>query len=147
MSSTSNPLIEYVENQIAFVKRMGLKVLKMEKGQVKLFGPLAGNENHIGSMYAGALFTVAEIIGGAICLSTFDMNRYFPIVKKMTITYLRPAQSDVSVEIALPPEEITRITDDVSASGKAEFILNSEVRDAAGKPVAACEGVYQLRLR
>jgi hypothetical protein len=59
---------ELVERKIAFVERMGLRVMDLISGYVKLMAPLRGNENHIGSMYAGALFTLAEMPGG--CFDT-----------------------------------------------------------------------------
>ena len=32
-------------------------------------------------MYAGVLFTVAEVIGGVMAAVTFDMSRFLPLVK------------------------------------------------------------------
>ena len=55
----------FTEEKIDFVKRSGLKAEVLEPGRVCLRMPLQGNQNHIGSMYAGALFTLAEIPGGA----------------------------------------------------------------------------------
>jgi hypothetical protein len=40
-------------------------------------------------------FTVAEIPGGALFLSSFDTSKYFPIVKALNIAFLKPAKSDV----------------------------------------------------
>ena len=65
---------QFTEDKIAFVKRMNLKAEVLEPGFVRLRVPLAGNENHIGSMYAGALFTLAEIPGGALFLTSFDAS-------------------------------------------------------------------------
>lgn len=65
--------------------------------------PGAGNENHIGSMYAGALFTLAEIPGGALFLTSFDSARFYPIVKEMTLRFRRPAKGDIRVEARLMP--------------------------------------------
>ncbi|MFO6380284.1 thioesterase, partial [Pseudomonas aeruginosa] len=40
------------EEKIAFVQRSGLRAEVLEPGYVRLRMPGAGNENHIGSMYA-----------------------------------------------------------------------------------------------
>ena len=82
MEFTPETVRELVEKKIAFVERMGLKVLELMPGSVKLMAPLRGNENHIGSMYAGALFTLAEIPGGALILATFDPTRCYPLIKR-----------------------------------------------------------------
>ncbi len=51
----------FVEKPFAFVERSGIEAVELEPRHIKLKMPLKGNENHFGSMYAGALFTLAEI--------------------------------------------------------------------------------------
>ena len=137
---------QFIETGIPFVKRMGLKVLELAAGRVKLAAPLDGNENHIGSMYAGALFTLAEIPGGALFLTSFDARRFFPVVKEMAIRFRRPALGDVTVEMRLSAEEIARISAEAERKGKAEFQLTGEIKDADGVMVAESRGLYQIRL-
>jgi acyl-coenzyme A thioesterase PaaI-like protein len=134
-----------LEEGITFVKNAGLEVVELKRGYVKCRMPMAHNGNHIGTMYAGALFTVAEIPGGALFLSSFEMGRYYPIVKELNMRFLKPAKSDVTVEIMLPEERIAAIQAEADAQGKAEFILEGELKDAAGIVVAASRGVYQIR--
>lgn len=135
----------YLEKGLAFVERMGLQALDLEPRRVKLLAPLRGNENHIGSMYAGALFTLAEMPGGALFLTTFDTAKYYPVVKEMTIQFLRPAKSDVAVELSMTEEEARRIEAEASDKGKAEFILEAELKNDVGEVVARTRGVYQIR--
>lgn len=87
---------QFTEDKIAFVKRMNLKAEVLEPGFVRLRVPLAGNENHIGSMYAGALFTLAEIPGGALFLTSFDASQFYPIVKEMNLRFRRHRMLQVS---------------------------------------------------
>ena len=86
---------QLTEEQIAFVKRSGLKAEVLEPGFVRLYMPLHGNQNHIGSMYAGALFTLAEIPGGALFLTSFDAQRFYPIIREMNLRFRRPAMGDI----------------------------------------------------
>lgn len=141
----AQPAIRMLEKGIAFVERTGLKVGLLERGHVVCRMPFAGNSNHIGTLYAGALFTCAEIPGGALFLSTFDPAKCFPIVKSLDLKFLKPATSDVSIDIRLDDAEIARIETDLAAHGKAEFVLTGELTDAAGVVVAQSHGVYQLR--
>ena len=134
-----------LENGIKFVANCGLKVVELRRGYVKCSVPFAGNGNHIGTMYAGALFTCAEIPGGALFLSSFDMTRYYPIVKALDLKFLKPAKADVSIEIALSEERIAAISAEADASGRAEFILDGELKTADGTVVASSHGVYQIR--
>lgn len=135
----------FIEKPFAFVERMGLKAEVLEPRYVRLRAPLAPNVNHIGGMYAGALFTLAEIPGGALYLTTFDITRYYPVVKEMTIRFRRPAQTDVTIEVAMSREDVQRITAEADEKGKAEFILEGEVKDMNGVVVAVSRGTYQIR--
>lgn len=135
------------EEQIAFVKRTGLKAEVLEPGHVRLRMPLAGNENHIGSMYAGALFTLAEIPGGALFLTSFDAERFYPIVKSLNLRFLRPATGDIRVEARLQTDDIERLQAEADRHGKADYPLQLQLMADDGSVVAESEATYQLRRR
>ena len=145
MPLTPEQMKAFIEAPFAFVERIGLSARILERGRVRLAVPLAGNGNHIGTMYAGALFTLAEIPGGALYLTSFDTERFYPVVKEMTLKFLKPVTTDATVEIRLDDAAIDRIQAEAATCGKAEFILEGEIQDAAGQVVAASRGVYQLR--
>jgi len=145
MELTTERMKSLIEKFFPFVERMGMKVLAIEPRMVKLSVPLHGNENHIESMYAGALFTIAEIPGGALFLSTFDVSRFYPVVKEMTIKFVKPAKTDVTVEMVMSVSEAKRIEAEAEKNGKAEFVLEGEVKDANGEVVSVSRGIYQLR--
>lgn len=134
-----------LETGIKFVQNSGLKVVELRRGYVKCLMPFAGNGNHIGTMYAGSLFTVAEIPGGALFLSSFDTARYVPIIKEMTMRFQKPAKGDVTIEVSLDDAKISAISADADANGKAEFVLEGQIKTADGTVVASSHGVYQLR--
>jgi acyl-coenzyme A thioesterase PaaI-like protein len=135
----------FTEEKIDFVKRSGLKAEELLSGFVRLRMPLAGNQNHIGTLYAGALFTLAEIPGGALFLTSFDVQRFYPLIKEMNLRFRRPATSDISVEARLGTEEIERIQSEAEREGKAEYRLELQLKDADGQVVAETSALYQLR--
>jgi len=135
----------FTEEKIDFVKRSGLKAEELLPGYVRLRMPLAGNQNHIGTLYAGALFTLAEIPGGALFLTSFDVQRFYPLIKEMNLRFRRPATSDISVEARLDAEEIERIQNEAEREGKAEYRLELQLKDADGQVVAETSALYQLR--
>lgn len=147
MPLPSELIRQLTEEHIAFVRRSGLKAEVLEPGHVRLRMPLAGNENHVGSMYAGALFTLAELPGGVLALTSFDSQRFYPIVKEASLRFLRPAGSDVRVEARLSAEELARIAEEAMVKGKAEYRLELALTDEAGLLVAQSDAVYQLRSR
>ena len=132
---------------IPFAERSGLDLIEFERGRVKMLMPLESNINHVGTMYAGALFTLAEIPGGALFISAFDMTKYFPIVAEMNIKFLKPATTDITVEANLSEEEIQRISEEAETNGKSVFNLELELKDTDDQVVATTTGVYQARSR
>jgi len=127
------------------IARTGIKVVALRERYGKLLMPLQGNTNHVGIMYAGSLFTIGEITGGIIHGVTFDIARFYPIVKEITIRFLSPALTDVTVEVALGEAEAASIQEMAELSGKADFRLELELKDTAGKVVAVVQGLWQIR--
>ena len=134
-----------IEQGIPFVGRTEVKVLAMEPGYVKMMMPLQPNLNHVGTMYAGALFTLAELPGGAMFLTTFDASRFYPLVKGMDIKFLKPAATDITVEIRLNPDDAARIQEIANEVGKADYEWECELKDANGQVVCVSSNRYQLR--
>lgn len=133
------------ENTFPFVTRCGVRVLELERGYCKMLMPFEPNINHVGMMYAGALYTIAELPGGVIYLTSFDTSKYYPIVKDMQIRFRRPAMGDVTVSVRVSEEEIARIEAATEQHGKCDFEWDVEIRDGKDEVVALTHNVYQLR--
>lgn len=125
-----------------FVENTGIDLLEFGRGRAKLMMPLEGNVNHVGMMYAGALFTLAEIPGGTLFGSAFDTKRFYPIVGELSIRYLKPAMGDVFVIAELANDEIERVTADLETKGRAKYVLDLELTDADGTVLATTSGTY-----
>ena len=135
----------WLESALPPAHKMGVTALEVRPGYAKTAVPLEGNGNHFGSIYAGVLFTVAEIIGGALAVASFDTSAFYPLVKDLRITFTKPARTDVTAEASLTAGEIARIAAEADANGKADYALDAVVADAAGVVVATTHGLYQLR--
>lgn len=134
-----------VRAMIPIMGAMELTVVDARRGHAAAEIPAGPNVNHFGAMYAGSLFTVAEMLGGVLGFNTFDLDGFVPIVKSLEIKFLKPASTRVRAAASLNEDEIARIEADARANGKAEFVLTAEITDEAGTVVAATEGVYQVR--
>src|SRR5690554_2530185 len=129
---------------IPFAPRNGFSVEEMRPGYVRAKIKLKGNKNHFGSLYAGAYFLVAEIPGGVMAL--FDLGpAYTPILKEMTLQFLEPANSDVTVEFSLSEEQVAAIRADADATGRAKFVLEGTLTDQEGNHVANSIAHYRVR--
>jgi acyl-coenzyme A thioesterase PaaI-like protein len=130
---------------IPIAHKMGIRVVEARPGYAAATVPVEGNGNHFGVIYAGVQFTVAEILGGIIALSTFDTEKYFPLVKNVDIKFVGMARSELRAEAALDDETISRIEAEAAEKGKSDFTLDATVTDADGRTVASTRGLYQLR--
>jgi len=147
--SLAPDLVEKLKTMLAetvpFAARTGVEVLEIDERYVKMRMPFAPNVNHVGMMYAGALFTLAELPGGAIFATSFDTSRYYPIVKDMQIRFRRPAMTDVTVEVRISAEQAQEIQARADRDGKTDYSWECELRDAGGEVVAISRNLYQLR--
>lgn len=134
-----------IEHAIPVAYRMGVHFVDVGPGYAVAEVPFEGNGNHFGAMYAGVLFTVGEVLGGALSMASFDNSRYYPLVKSLTIDFLKPSGSRVRAFTRLDDEEIARVAADADAHGKGEFQLVAELEDEAGIIVARTTGTYQIR--
>jgi len=132
-------------NSIEAIRRTGIQVVALREGYAKMLMPLQGNVNHVGMMYAGSLFTLGEFSGGIIYGAAFNVEKFYPIVKEVTIRFSRPALTDVTLEVAMTPDEARRIQDACDRDGKCNFALSLEIKDAAGEVAALVTGTWQLR--
>lgn len=129
---------------IPFAPRNGFSVEEVGPGYVRATIRLKGNKNHFGSLYAGAYFLVAEIPGGVLTL--FDLGpSYIPILKEMTLQFLQPANSDVTVEFSLAAETVDAIRAEADLTGRAAFSLEGQLYDAEGNHVATSIAHYRVR--
>ena len=125
-----------------FVERAGLKVVHAERGRAVMYLPFEPNINHVNMVYAGALFTVAEVPGGVLFGSAFDLTKYYPVVGEMSIRFRSPAWGAVMVDARMTDDEIARVDADLAAKGRAKWVLDQEVVDEKGTVVATTSATY-----
>lgn len=104
--------------------------------------------NHIASVHAGALFTVAEAASGAAMMAAFGdlvAAGARPLVRKSEIRYLRIARG-VIVADAVPAEPAEAIRARLAEAGKADFAVAVVLTDPTGLAVAEMDVTWNLRL-
>ncbi len=127
------------------IKRTGMSVISLKDRYGKLLMPLAGNGNHVGIMYAGSLFTLGEVTGGIIPAVAFDIKRFYPIVKEVTIKFVAPAMTDVTIECSITEDEAESVQAAAEENGKADFVMDLEIKDVNEKVVSIVKGTWQIR--
>ena len=130
---------------IPILDAMGLEVVELTPTSAAARIPAEPNVNHFGAMYAGSLFTVAEVLGGLMA-GFMDVPGGLPLVKRLEIDFTRPAMTAVTARTTLSDEDFDRIQAEAIAHGKSNYELICEVTDEAGTVVARTHGYYQMRV-
>ena len=141
----SEAVTEIIRRTVPILGEMGIEVVESRPGRAVALLPFGPNRNHVGTTYAGSLFSVAEVLGGILALSSFTLEGYAPVVKSLSINYLRPALGDVHATVEMTEEEIARVLSEAAADGKSNYEIAATVTDANGVIVATTVGQYQLR--
>lgn len=136
---------EFVHQSVPAIGRLGVVVEEIGAGSVVLRVPIAGNANHMGTMYAGALFALAELPGGLLPLAALEPGRYTPIVTTMEVAFVAAARTDITLSARMDPAELAELARRVDADGMAEFTLDLHGEDANGRTVITSRAHYQLR--
>src|SRR6202012_4478920 len=113
MTADANELVDMMNgalgSTIPIAHKMGVKVVEARRGFAATTVAAEGNGNHFGVIYAGVLFTVAEVLGGIIPLVPFENTKSFPLVKNLDIQFSAMAKPDGRAEAGLDDEAIARI--------------------------------------
>ena len=135
----------FLEKAVRVIHETGVKITELQDRYAKIVMPFEHNINHVGIMYGGSLFILAEFSGGVIYYVSFDLEKFYPIVKEVSIKYKRPATSDVTLEVQLSEEEVREIQEAAEIQGKKDWIMDLELKDAQGQVCCIVHGTWQLR--
>lgn len=127
---------------IPIVGAMGLEILHAERGRCVVRLPFEPNINHVNMVYAGSIFTLAEVPGGVLFAGAFDTARYYPIVGEMKVRFAKPATTSLLVDARMTDDEIATATAELEAKGRTKWTLEQEVIDESGDVVARTSAVY-----
>ncbi|MGC9977214.1 MAG: YiiD C-terminal domain-containing protein [Syntrophales bacterium] len=145
ISDEYRELVYYLEKAIKIIEKMGMRILDFKKQSVKIMLPKEPNINHIGTVYAGSLFSLADFAAGVLFYSAFDIRKYYPVLKELTITFKRPVTTDITVETLLTPEQAEGIKKIADETGKADWTLNLEAKDEQGNVCCIARANLQMR--
>ncbi len=145
ISDEYKDLVGYLEKTIKIVEIMGMRILDLEKRSVRIMLPKEPNVNHVGTVYAGSLFSLADFAGGILFFASFDYKKYYILLKEMTIAFKKPATTDITVEASLTPEQVHGVRKIADEAGKADWPLDFELKDEQGNVCCIVHGNFQLR--
>ncbi len=131
--------------KIPYTLPMGMVVERAASGEVEMTLPDAtGNQNMVGIVHAGALYTLGETVAGlAAGLDTLD--KAFPLARRAEIRYLRPARGAIRGSATVAPSDSERVLREIDSAGRSELSVVVTLADADGQAVAEMDVDYAFR--
>jgi len=124
------------------LSRMNLFFIESSANRCVVELPLEGSTNHVGTVYAGALFSLAEFPFGFMFLQRFGVDNIYPVVGEMTIRFTAPAMTNTRVTLEVSEERWQEIESATLSKGKYKIILPLELKDSNGTVVAKTDATY-----
>ena len=102
--------------------------------------------NHIGTLHAGALFSLAESASGVCVIATIAdrLSGVTPLAARAEITYRQVARGDVTATATLGMP-VADLLAELDSAGKVRFPVEVELTDARGEPCAHVTVDWHLR--
>jgi thioesterase domain-containing protein len=140
-----------LRRSVPFARLLGIDVESLDQQRavtrMAAHGQLA---NHVGSVHAGAMFTVCEAASGAVLAGAMVeviMHARF-VVRDARIEYLKPAQGDVTARATLA-DEGAAVLEALRREGCAEVAVDvsAVTRGADGLEVLVARASFNWHLR
>ena len=129
--------------ELPFVRHVGLEAA--EEGALALVaGPVL--ENHVGTMHAGALFTLGESASGVALGRALaaGLGSVVPVAKSANVAYRRPARGRIRA-LGTVVEPTEAIAERVMRDGKTTFDVAVTMKDEEGTEVATMTVTWHVR--
>lgn len=99
--------------------------------------------NHVGIVYAGSFFVLAEATGATLIKCTYA-GRFVPMIKSVSIDYIRPAAEDICIELSMSEEEAESRIAYIEEHGKGRYPMDIPVKTESGELCANVHIVFYL---
>lgn len=132
---------------VPFAGFLGIEYGEVRPGRAVLYlKDDPAKHNHVGTLHAGALFSLAESASG-LCMMASVADRLAgvtPLAARAEATYKRIARGDVTATATLgsPVEEILAALDE---AGKVRFPVEVELTDGSGEVATVVTVDWHLR--
>lgn len=131
---------------VPFLRKTGIRIREIEPGRVVTVLPAdPGNLNHIGTLHAGALFTLAETAGGTLVMSRFNYSKVLLVARSIEIHYLKPAGAEVECLGVFSEEEAETVRAVLEERAKADVTVHLKLTQGGSTEVARVKAVYHLK--
>jgi thioesterase domain-containing protein len=135
-----------VRSTVPTLDVMGIEVVEAGPGHVRTRLPFRPeNGNHIGTVYAGVLFSFLETSGGALVLVSFDVSKWIPVVVEGTIRFLRPVTGAVVADLAISDADRDAVHAALDSDPKHRWTFRATAVSEDGRVACEADFVYRFR--
>ncbi len=101
--------------------------------------------NHVGSIHAGALFTLGETCAGLVIIRNFPFAKFRPLMSDVRVTYSKQARGDVVGRCVIPPETIARMHEEFKKDEIPSVEVATNISNGDGEIIAIVTTVWQVK--
>jgi len=129
-----------------FVERVGIE--RTADGGLQLY-PAPELENHLRTIHAGALFTLAETASAEALRTGFPelVDKVIPVVRDAQVRLRKPATGVVSAFPSIPAAAQERCRVQLARKGRSSITVDVELRDAGGSALLTGSFTWFVQLR
>lgn len=123
---------------VPFANHVGVALRDIAPGEASAtLEQTHSTSNHIATMHAGALFTLAEAASGAAMAGLFleRLAQLRPVAASATIDFVKPARGAITARAAVEGNKAALFAA-LDAEGKVRFPVRISMEDAEGREVA-----------
>lgn len=92
--------------------------------------------NHVGTVHAGALLTLAETASGEFLLRHFGTDSgVVPVVRRIEAKFRKPASGAVTSRVSATDAQLDELRNNLAAKGRALVRLGVDLHDETGTHV------------
>lgn len=124
---------------IPFIQKVGITRNQQGRLELALDDSVI---NHIDTIHASALFTLAEAASGEVLQTAFPeyAGKVVPVLRDSQIKYKKPATCSVSAYTRIDGENISKFREQFGEKKRSSVSVDVDIKDAEG--VLICSGRF-----
>lgn len=138
----------YLDQSVPFARYIGVKIDEVGPGTART-SLVQRDEvsNHIGSMHAGAMFTLGEAASGGALAGAFAdiLQKCRPVAATAEIAYLKIAKGTLTANARIDGD-VPEIRAELAEHGKVRFPVVVSIIDAEGNEVVSMSVEWHVRM-
>ena len=101
--------------------------------------------NHVGSIHAGALFTLGETCAGLVIIRNFPFKKFRPLMSDVKVTYSKQARGNVTGEAIIPPADIARMHETIKQGEVPSIEVTTNIFNDQKEIIAVVTTLWQVK--